>query len=109
VNNSARHHAGPAVGKALIDFLDKAQSSSRIVIEITEKLVIDNYGLFRETMSYFTDLGMSFAVDDVGAGYSGLESIAQDQRDDCRRQEQQHDDARELVAENHECRHGTRR
>ena len=64
-------------GKALIDFLDKAQvSPDRIVIEITEKLVIDNYGLFRETMAYFTDLGMSFAVDDVGSGYSGLESIA---------------------------------
>ena len=27
-------------------------------------------------MAYFTDLGMYFAVDDVGAGYSGLESIA---------------------------------
>jgi EAL domain-containing protein (putative c-di-GMP-specific phosphodiesterase class I) len=27
-------------------------------------------------MAYFTDLGMSFAVDDVGSGYSGLESIA---------------------------------
>ena len=65
-------------GKALIDFLDKAQvAPDRIVIEITEKLVIENYGLFRETMAYFTDLGMSFAVDDVGAGYSGLESIAQ--------------------------------
>jgi EAL domain-containing protein (putative c-di-GMP-specific phosphodiesterase class I) len=64
-------------GKALIDFLDKAQvSPARIVVEITEKLVIENYTLFRETMSYFTDLGMSFAVDDVGAGYSGLESIA---------------------------------
>jgi EAL domain-containing protein (putative c-di-GMP-specific phosphodiesterase class I) len=64
-------------GKPLIDFLDKAQvAPARIVIEITEKLVIDNYGLFRETMSYFTDLGMSFAVDDVGSGYSGLESIA---------------------------------
>jgi EAL domain-containing protein (putative c-di-GMP-specific phosphodiesterase class I) len=64
-------------GKALIDFLDKAQvAPDRIVIEITEKLVIDNYNLFRETMAYFTDLGMSFAVDDVGAGYSGLESIA---------------------------------
>ena len=64
-------------GKALIDFLHKAQvSPDRIVIEITEKLVIDNYNLFRETMAYFTDLGMSFAVDDVGAGYSGLESIA---------------------------------
>jgi EAL domain-containing protein (putative c-di-GMP-specific phosphodiesterase class I) len=64
-------------GKPLIDFLDKTQvSPDRIVIEITEKLVIDNYNLFRETMAYFTDLGMSFAVDDVGAGYSGLEAIA---------------------------------
>src|SRR6185436_20653934 len=60
-----------------IDFLAKALvAPDRIVIEITEKLVIENYGLFRETMHYFTDLGMSFAVDDVGAGYSGLESIA---------------------------------
>src|SRR5204863_239081 len=57
--------------------LDKAQvSPDRIVIEITEKLVIENYNLFREAMAYFTDLGMSFAVDDVGSGYSGLESIA---------------------------------
>jgi EAL domain-containing protein (putative c-di-GMP-specific phosphodiesterase class I) len=64
-------------GRALIDFLDLAQvSPDRIVIEITEKLVIDNYNLFREAMAYFTDLGISFAVDDVGAGYSGLESIA---------------------------------
>jgi EAL domain-containing protein (putative c-di-GMP-specific phosphodiesterase class I) len=64
-------------GKPLIDFLARAQvSPERIVIEITEKLVIENYSLFRETMAYFTDLGMSFAVDDVGAGYSGLESIA---------------------------------
>ena len=64
-------------GRALIDFLAQAQvSPPRIVIEITEKLVIDNYNLFREAMAYFTDLGMSFAVDDVGAGYSGLELIA---------------------------------
>ena len=63
--------------KPLIDFLARAKvSPKRIVIEITEKLVIDNYGLFLETMAYFTDLGMSFAVDDVGAGYSGLEAIA---------------------------------
>ncbi len=64
-------------GKPLIDFLDRAQvSPDRIVIEITEKLVIENYNLFREAMAYFTDLGMSFAVDDVGAGYSGLEAIS---------------------------------
>jgi EAL domain-containing protein (putative c-di-GMP-specific phosphodiesterase class I) len=64
-------------GKALIDFLEKAQVlPGRIVIEITEELVITNYEPVRETMRYFTDLGMSFAVDDVGAGYSGLEAIA---------------------------------
>ena len=64
-------------GRSLIESLDKAQvSPDRIVIEITEKLVIENYNLFREAMAYFTDLGMSFAVDDVGSGYSGLESIA---------------------------------
>ena len=64
-------------GKALIDSLDRAQvAPDRIVIEITEDQVIDNYALFRETMAYFTDLGMSFAIDDVGAGKSGLEQIA---------------------------------
>jgi EAL domain-containing protein (putative c-di-GMP-specific phosphodiesterase class I) len=64
-------------GKPLIDFLDRAQvSPDRIVLEITEKLVIENYAMFREAMQYFVDLGMSFAVDDVGAGYSGLELIA---------------------------------
>jgi EAL domain-containing protein (putative c-di-GMP-specific phosphodiesterase class I)/GGDEF domain-containing protein len=64
-------------GKPLIDFLSRAQvSPDRIVLEITEKLVIDNYAMFREAMQYFVDLGMSFAVDDVGAGYSGLELIA---------------------------------
>jgi len=64
-------------GKLLIDFLARAQvNPERIVIEITEKLVIENYNLFREAMAYYTDLGMSFAVDDVGSGYSGLESIA---------------------------------
>jgi EAL domain-containing protein (putative c-di-GMP-specific phosphodiesterase class I) len=64
-------------GKALIDFLDKAQvAPDRVVIEITEQEVIENHAIFRETMGYFTDLGMSFAVDDVGAGYSGLDTIA---------------------------------
>jgi EAL domain-containing protein (putative c-di-GMP-specific phosphodiesterase class I) len=64
-------------GKPLIDFLQKAQvQPDRIVIEITEGLVIDNYEIFRDTMGYFTDLGMAFAVDDVGTGYSGLEAIA---------------------------------
>jgi EAL domain-containing protein (putative c-di-GMP-specific phosphodiesterase class I) len=64
-------------GKSLIRSLEQSHiTPDRIVIEITEKLVIDNLSLFQDAMSYFTDLGMSFAVDDVGSGYSGLETIA---------------------------------
>ncbi|MBZ5498786.1 MAG: EAL domain-containing protein [Acidobacteriia bacterium] len=64
-------------GKHLIGFLEKAKvTPNRIVIEITEKLVIENLSLFQDAMSYFTDLGMALAVDDVGSGYSGLETIA---------------------------------
>jgi EAL domain-containing protein (putative c-di-GMP-specific phosphodiesterase class I) len=63
--------------KALIEFLDKAQvKPERIVIEITEHLVIENLDIFLDTMGYYTSLGMCFAVDDVGAGYSGLDTIA---------------------------------
>jgi EAL domain-containing protein (putative c-di-GMP-specific phosphodiesterase class I) len=64
-------------GKYLIDSLERACiNPERIVIEITEKLVIDNLILFQDAMNYYTDLGMALAVDDVGSGYSGLETIA---------------------------------
>ena len=64
-------------GKHLVELLERANMTpDRIVIEITEKLVIDNLSLFQEAMAYFTDLGMSLAVDDVGSGYSGLETIS---------------------------------
>jgi EAL domain-containing protein (putative c-di-GMP-specific phosphodiesterase class I) len=64
-------------GKHLINSLERANlSPERIVIEITERLVIDNLSLFEDALTYFTDLGMSLAVDDVGSGYSGLETIA---------------------------------
>jgi EAL domain-containing protein (putative c-di-GMP-specific phosphodiesterase class I) len=63
-------------GHHLIDSLEHAGlTPDRIVIEITEKLVIDNLGLFQESMNYFTSLGVALAVDDVGSGYSGLETI----------------------------------
>ncbi len=48
----------------------------RVVLEITEKSAIENYDLFAAAIRDLTALGFSFAVDDVGAGYSGLEKIA---------------------------------
>jgi EAL domain-containing protein (putative c-di-GMP-specific phosphodiesterase class I) len=48
----------------------------RVVLEITERSAIENYDLFAEALGELTRCGFSIAVDDVGAGYSGLEKIA---------------------------------
>ena len=63
-------------GERVLEFLKKYNlSPSRIVLEITERLAIENYELFLEAMKTFTDLGFEVAIDDMGAGYSGLEKI----------------------------------
>ncbi|HEX9187785.1 MAG TPA: EAL domain-containing protein [Vicinamibacteria bacterium] len=48
----------------------------RVVLDITEKAAIENYEVFSEALAELTELGFSIAIDDVGAGYSGLEKIA---------------------------------
>jgi EAL domain-containing protein (putative c-di-GMP-specific phosphodiesterase class I) len=48
----------------------------RIVLEVSEQYAIENYALFAEAVQNFTEMGFSIAVDDIGAGYSGLEKIA---------------------------------
>jgi EAL domain-containing protein (putative c-di-GMP-specific phosphodiesterase class I) len=64
-------------GPALLRFLDDlGLRPDRVVLEITEKYAIENYTLFAEALQEFTKLGFQIAVDDVGAGYSGLEKIA---------------------------------
>jgi EAL domain-containing protein (putative c-di-GMP-specific phosphodiesterase class I) len=63
-------------GERMLEFLEaKSLSPSRIVLEITERLAIENYELFLEAMKIFTDQGFAVAIDDMGAGYSGLEKI----------------------------------
>ena len=51
-------------------------SPDRVILEITEKSAIENYDLFAEALGELVRSGFSIAVDDVGAGYSGLEKIA---------------------------------
>jgi EAL domain-containing protein (putative c-di-GMP-specific phosphodiesterase class I) len=63
-------------GEQMLAFLDANNlSPSRMVLEITERLAIESYDLFLEAMKSFTDQGFSIAIDDMGAGYSGLEKI----------------------------------
>jgi EAL domain-containing protein (putative c-di-GMP-specific phosphodiesterase class I) len=64
-------------GEALVRLAeDQGLSPDRVVLEITEKAAIENYELFAEALADLTRFGFSIAVDDVGAGYSGLEKIA---------------------------------
>jgi EAL domain-containing protein (putative c-di-GMP-specific phosphodiesterase class I) len=64
------------LGRGVFDYLGPGISPRDVTLEITERSVIDNLNLYREAMHEFTDLGFSFAIDDVGAGYSGLETVA---------------------------------
>ncbi len=49
---------------------------SHVVLEITERVAITDYPRFQEHLTAFRALGFRFAVDDAGAGYAGLGSIA---------------------------------
>ena len=50
-------------------------SPSDVVFEISEQESIGNFEIFREVRDYYAKLGFQIAVDDVGAGYSSLETV----------------------------------
>jgi EAL domain-containing protein (putative c-di-GMP-specific phosphodiesterase class I) len=64
------------LGRGVFDYLGPHLSPQMVTLEITEHQVIENLNLYREAMHPFLALGFTFAIDDVGAGYSGLETMA---------------------------------
>lgn len=50
---------------------------SDVVLEITERSAIEDFKLFREALAHYRNQGYFIALDDVGAGYSSLQSIAE--------------------------------
>lgn len=56
-----------------LSFLKKAGlSADRVVIELTEQYPIDDYTLMRDATAHYRSMGLSIALDDLGAGYAGL-------------------------------------
>jgi diguanylate cyclase (GGDEF)-like protein len=56
-----------------LGFLEKAGiPADQVVIELTEQYPIDDYNLMRDATEHYRDMGFSIAIDDLGAGYSGL-------------------------------------
>ncbi|GAA0717691.1 EAL domain-containing protein [Clostridium malenominatum] len=60
------------------EFLRKHDISPNIIIfEITEKTSIDDYKSFKHALNNYVEQGFKIAIDDTGAGYSGLRTIAE--------------------------------
>lgn len=49
----------------------------RIVLEITERVAIQEWESFKKTLRKFRNHGFKVAIDDMGAGYSSLQAIAE--------------------------------
>ena len=49
--------------------------ASDIVFEITERSDIENYQILQKIMKHYADQGYEIALDDVGAGHSGLNRV----------------------------------
>ena len=61
-----------------LDFMDTVLTvdCTRIVVELTEHVAIEDYEAIREVIARLRATGLRLAVDDVGAGYSSLRHIA---------------------------------
>lgn len=61
-----------------LELLDRhGLKPENIVFEITERQSVQDFGLFFKTLAHYRSQGFLVAVDDVGAGYSGLSAIAE--------------------------------
>ncbi|HIQ51770.1 MAG TPA: EAL domain-containing protein, partial [Pseudomonas pachastrellae] len=47
-------------------------TADQIVIELTEQAPIEDLSLLQSALHYYRDMGLSIALDDLGAGYSSL-------------------------------------
>lgn len=51
--------------------------AERVVLEVTERAGVRDYGLFRRAVDRIRGLGLRVAIDDVGSTYSGLRLISE--------------------------------
>jgi EAL domain-containing protein (putative c-di-GMP-specific phosphodiesterase class I) len=71
-------HDPHLTGPEFLDLLaSKGLTPSEVVLEMTEHTAIRDFVSFRLTLERFRRLGFRLAMDDVGSGYAGLQSIAE--------------------------------
>lgn len=63
-------------GTYLQELLDDLKMKpENVIFEVSEKMAIDNYDMFRAALKDYTDIGIVHASDDIGTGHSDLERI----------------------------------
>jgi EAL domain-containing protein (putative c-di-GMP-specific phosphodiesterase class I) len=74
-----------ASGESILTALEAASRANlpikRIILEIVEGEIINDPSRFRELINAYRGLGLKVAIDDFGAGYSGLNLLADFQPD----------------------------
>jgi blue light- and temperature-responsive anti-repressor len=74
-----------ALPDAVTSTIDAARAAAvplpRIILEVTENEIIHDPGRFASMMNVYRAQGLRFAIDDFGAGYSGLNLLAEFQPD----------------------------
>ncbi|TQS70188.1 EAL domain-containing protein [Rhodobacteraceae bacterium] len=63
------------VSHGVLEALAKAAGPRRIILEMTEHAVIEDFDLVSKAITALRTLGIRVAIDDVGAGYSGLTQL----------------------------------
>jgi len=58
-----------------LDYLADEPICSRLVFELTEHVVVDDYGPIRSRIARFREKGARIAIDDTGAGFSSMRHI----------------------------------
>ncbi|UCG12167.1 MAG: EAL domain-containing protein, partial [Deltaproteobacteria bacterium] len=63
--------------ETLSQMAESGLTPERVVIELTEHTAMMDFPEFRQTLQLFKALGFKVAIDDMGSGYSSLQSIAE--------------------------------
>ncbi len=58
---------------------EKGMKPTNVVLELTERSMISDYDAFNDILNYYKEQDYKIAIDDVGAGYSGLRTIRETQ------------------------------
>jgi EAL domain-containing protein (putative c-di-GMP-specific phosphodiesterase class I) len=79
LNTSARALQDPEVaGSGFVGRVDaEGLSHSQVVLEITERVAVEERQVYRDRLRALKDAGFGVAIDDMGAGYSSLQSIVE--------------------------------